>query len=99
MKIDHDWFAQYMKHVSANVKNRDGETRFDYNKLRHALDAVEFGRDYRVPQDVAELFRNIIGVLPQVEISERQETVLILALLNCHMAYLLVSEEILQTIV
>lgn len=91
--INPEWFAQYMKQVSANVKNKDGDIRFSYAEMRTALDAVEQHHEERVPSSVADLFRNIVKILPPVDINERQETTLLLALLNCHMAYWLISER------
>lgn len=89
--IPPDWFRRYMNHVAANVVNRDGNVRFSYSELRTALDAVTSNHDEDVPQSVLQLFANIIGALPQIPIDEKQERVLFLALLNCHMAYLLAT--------
>ena len=89
--MDAKWFAQYMHQVSANVVDRDGQVRFTYEQLKHSLRAVENGEDSRVPEPVRRLFANIVGVLPTVELDDRTQTLLFLALLNCHMAYGLVS--------
>ena len=86
-----EWFRQYMNHVAANVVDRTGNIRFRYHELRTALDAVTSNHDEQVPQDVLQLFSKIVGVLPQIPIDEKQERVLFLALLNCHMAYLLTT--------
>lgn len=86
-----EWFRQYMNHVAANVVDRAGNMRFRYHELRTALDAVTSNHDEQVPQDVLQLFSKIVGVLPQIPIDEKQERVLFLALLNCHMAYLLTT--------
>lgn len=94
--ITPDWFAQYMHQVAANVKDRTGAVRFTYKQLRTALDAIESGEDGRVPQPVLKLFANIIGVLPDIVMDDRTEKILFLALLNCHMAYSLASEYLLN---
>ena len=91
-----EWFAQYMSHVANNVKNREGKTRFTYKELRTALDAVENNQYSRVPQPVMDLFSKIIGVLPEIPLSDKQQVVLMLALLNCHMAYALASGYLLS---
>ena len=84
-----DWFRQYMNHVAANVMDRDGNVRFTYKQLRSALDAVTSHHNEDVPEPVLRLFANIINALPQITMSDNTERVLFLALLNCHMAYLL----------
>lgn len=86
-----EWFRQYMNHVAANVMDRTGSVRFRYRDLRDALDAVTSNHDERVPQSVLQLFSKIVGALPQIPLDEKQERVLFLALLNCHMAYLLAT--------
>lgn len=86
-----EWFRQYMNHVAANVVDRTGNMRFRYHELRAALDAVTGGHEERVPQTVLDLFSKIVGALPQIPLDEKQERVLFLALLNCHMAYLLAT--------
>lgn len=86
-----EWFRKYMNHVAANVVDRTGNIRFRYRELRTALDAVTSNHDERVPQDVLQLFSKIVDALPQIPIDEKQERVLFLALLNCHMAYLLTT--------
>lgn len=86
-----EWFRQYMNHVAANVMDRAGNMRFRYRDLRDALDAVTSHHNERVPQTVLELYSKIVGALPQIPLDEKQERVLFLALLNCHMAYLLVT--------
>lgn len=91
-----EWFGQYMSHVANNVKNRDGEMRFSYMELRTALTAVEHADYDHVPRSVMDLFAKIIGVLPKVELSDRQQVTLMLALLNCHMAYSLLTGYLLQ---
>lgn len=95
--MTHEWFAKYMGHVANNVKKQDGTTRFSYKELKQALVAVETGDDDRVPEPVLSLFRNIIKIMPPMELTERQGVTLMLALLNCHMAYLLTSGEILAS--
>lgn len=91
-----EWFGQYMSHIANNVKNKEGEVRFTYKELRQALDAVESNEYSRVPHSVMELFSKIISVLPPIELSDRQQVTLMLALLNCHMAYSLLTEHILS---
>lgn len=86
-----EWFRKYMNHVAANVVDRDGNVRFRYRELRTALDAVTSNHDEDVPRNVLDLFANIMGALPQIPLDEKQERVLFLALLNCHMAYLLTT--------
>ena len=91
-----DWFRQYMNQVAANVVDRDGNVRFRYHDLRTALDAITTDHEESVPQNVLQLFANIMGVLPHIPLDEKQERVLFLALLNCHMAYLLTTGFLLK---
>lgn len=86
-----EWFRQYMNMVAANVMERGGAVRFDYNTLRISLDAVENNQYDNVPESVMRLFTNIIEALPHIELDDKQQVVLMLALLNCHMAWGLVS--------
>ena len=86
-----DWFRKYMDLVAANIMDRDGTIRYDYKTLRIALDAVENNQYDNVPGSLMRLFTNIIDVLPRIELDDKQQVVLMLALLNCHMAYGLVS--------
>lgn len=91
-----EWFRQYMNHVAANVMDRNGEVRFTYKELRTALDAIENHHDEHVPQTVLELFSKIVSALPPITLSDSAERVLFLALLNCHMAYLLATGYLLN---
>lgn len=92
-KIPTAWFSKYMNHVANNIINRDGEIRFSYQQLRATLDAVEAGRD-DIDEEVRTLLRNIIGALPDIDLSDRQVVILCLALLNCHMAYQLTNPDL-----
>lgn len=94
--MNSDWFAKYMHHVAANVVERDGSVRFSYKQLRSALDALEAGNEERIPQDVLKLFSNIISVLPPIDLDDRIQITLMLALLNCHMAYHLVTGHLIK---
>lgn len=89
--MDAKWFGQYIHQVAANVVDRDGRVRFTYKQLRTALTAVENNQYDNVPGSLMRLFTNIIDVLPRIELDDKQQVVLMLALLNCHMAYGLVS--------
>lgn len=95
-KITSEWFRQYMNHVAANVVDRAGNMRFRYHELRTALDAVTSGHEERVPQTVLDLFSKIVGVLPAISLNDKEERILFLALLNCHMAYSLVTGYLLN---
>lgn len=86
-----EWFRKYMNLVASNIMDRDGAVRFDYKTLRCSLDAVENNQYERVPESVMRLFVNITESLPHIELDDRQQVVLMLALLNCHIAYGLVS--------
>ena len=94
--MDAKWFGQYMHQVAANVVDRDGRVRFTYKQLRTALTAVEHNQDNQVPEPVRRLFANIVGVLPTMELDDRTQTLLFLAMLNCHMAYSLVTRYLLD---
>lgn len=94
--MNREWFAQYCNHVSNNVLNRDGQVRFTYNQLKSSLDAVKLARFDKVDGDVAALYDKILKVMPQVELSRRQEVTLILLLLNIHMAYSMVTDYLLK---
>lgn len=91
------WFSKYMTHVANNIVNRDGEIRFSYKQLRRTLDVLEHGGE-DIDEEVRTLLRNIIGALPEIELSDRQIRTLCLALLNCHMAYHLVNPDLLTYI-
>lgn len=91
-----EWFAQYMHLVAANVKNKEGQVRFNYRTLKDALNAIEHDCEHLIPKDVLTLFSNIVKSCPPLELSERTQNVLFLALLNCHMAYLLASNYLLN---
>lgn len=92
-KIPPQWFSKYMTHVANNIINRDGNIRLSYEQLRHTLDAIEHARD-DIDEEVRTLLRNIIGALPDIELSDRQITTLCLALLNCHMAFHLTNPDL-----
>lgn len=94
--MNREWFAQYCNHVSNNVLNRDGHVRFTYNQLKSSLEAVKLARFDMVDDDVAALYDKILKVMPQVELSRRQEVTLILLLLNIHMAYSMVTDYLLK---
>ena len=94
--MDSKWFAQYMHQVAANVVDRNGKVRFTYKQLRESLDAITSGNEGRVPQDVLRLFSNIVGILPTIELNDRTERILFLALLNCHMAYSLATRYLID---
>lgn len=94
--MNREWFTQYCSHVSNNVLNRDGHVRFTYNQLKSSLEAVKLARFDMVDGDVAALYDKILNVMPQVELSKRQEVTLILLLLNIHMAYSMVTDYLLK---
>lgn len=94
--MNREWFAQYCNHVSNNVLNRDGQVRFTYNQLKGSLDAVKLARFDKVDGAVCDLYNNILKVMPQVELTTRQETTLILLLLNIHTAYSMVTDYLLK---
>lgn len=94
--MNREWFAQYCNHVSNNVLNRDGQVRFSYRQLKTSLDAVKAAAFDKVDGDVAALYDKILKVMPQVELSRRQEVTLILLLLNIHMAYSMVTDYLLK---
>lgn len=91
-----EWFAKYVTHVANNIRNKEGNVRFNYATLRRALDALEAGDEVRVPKPVLELFANIVGIMPPVELDDKTQRVLLLSLLNIHMAYLLASGYLLN---
>ena len=91
-----DWYRQYMTMVAANIMDRNGGVRFTYVQLRTALTALEHGENSLVPRPVLELFSNIVSALPVIELSDRQQVTLMLALLNCHMAYHLMTGQLIN---
>ena len=91
-----EWFAKYATHVANNIRNKEGGVRFDYATLRSSLDALEAGDEVRVPKPVLELFANIVGIMPPVELDDKTQRVLLLSLLNIHMAYSLVSGHLIN---
>jgi len=89
--VDGKWFAQFATHVANNVLNREGQVRFSYMQLRGSLDAVKDAREQDVDPAVADLFRNIVKAMPEIDINDKEETLLLLLLLNIQMAYGLIS--------
>lgn len=102
--IEPQWFAQYMTHVVNNIRNKEGNIRFSYAQLRQSLTAIESGHEDNCDQAVLELFRNVIKVMPPLSdkltshLSDRQARVLMLALLNAHMAYHLINPDLIAFI-
>lgn len=97
-KIQAEWFAHFMTHAVNNILTRDGNVRFSYAQLRRSLTAVENGDDDSTDEEVRKLLQNIVGVLPPQQLSDRQTRVLLLALMNAHMAYHLVNPDLLEYI-
>lgn len=96
-----EWYSKYCQLAAANVLNRDNELRFDYNKLRKARDASALHLDEQVPRDVVELFRNVYNTTVKMaglyEPNDTEQNVLMQVLLNIHVGYQLITEDILYT--
>lgn len=92
-RIDAQWFAKFMTHAANNILDREGQVRFTYEQLRNTLTTIEHGGE-NIDPAVRELLGKIIGILPPIELSDRQIVTLCLALLNCHMAYHLVNPDL-----
>lgn len=96
-----EWYSKYCQLAAANVLDRDNKLRFDYNKLRRARDASALHLDEQVPRDVVELFRNIYNTTVKMagsyEPNDTEQNVLMQVLLNIHVGYQLITEDILYT--
>lgn len=88
--ISNEQYQRFIKTSVDNVLDRDGHTRFDYKTLKIAYIAVTRAEYGDVPSSVMGLFRNIINFL-HLEPSDREQVTLMLALINVHMAHLLIS--------
>ncbi len=97
-RFTREQFSQYVKICADNVLDKEQKQRFDYNKLRHALKAVEQADYGRVPRDVMELFSKITGfVFPAEQLKDREQVILMLTMLNVHMSYVLLNDLLLAT--
>jgi len=95
--LDNNWFARYCQLVAANVTDKDNKVRFTYVQLRSSLDAVEKGVEEQVDPAVVELFQKIYNTVGALEaLTTKQETVLILSLLNIQMAYSLLTRHLIK---
>lgn len=96
-----EWYSKYCQLAAANVLNRDKQLRFDYNKLRKARDASALHLDEQVPRDVVELFRNVYNTTVKMAgdyiPDDTEQNVLMQVLLNIHVGYQLITEDILYT--
>lgn len=93
--ITREQFSQFVKLCADNVLDREQKQRFDYNKLRHALNAVESADYSRVPRDVMELFSKITGfVFPASPPNDHEQIILMLSMLNTQMAYILLNRDL-----
>lgn len=106
-----EWYSKYCQLAAANVLDRDNKLRFDYNKLRRARDASALHLDEQVPRDVVELFRNVYNATVKMagpfnntndvaipkEPNDTEQNVLMQVLLNIHVGYQLITEDILYT--
>ena len=92
-----EWYGQYVKHCVNNIMDREGKVRFSYMQLRTSLNAINQGRD-DIDEGVRELMSKIIGVLPPVNLSDRQIVTLCLVLLNQHMGYHLLNPNLVDFI-
>lgn len=96
--IPAEWFARFMTHAVNNINNRDGNIRFSYKQLRRSLDSITRGREDDADPEVKKLLQNIVTVLPEQELSDRQVRTLCLAMMNAHMAYHIVNPELVRYI-
>lgn len=85
-----DQFLQYSQLCAGNVLNKEGQVRFTYQQLRTSLDAVKSACYSKIDPQVQDLYKHIMDAV-KMEVSDNQEVVLILLLLNIHMAYGLTS--------
>lgn len=100
-----EWFTTYCQNAAANVLDKDGKVRFDYNTLKVSLDAASDHRISDVPNGVLRLDDNIQKLCDSrngsQKMSENDQYALLLTLLNIHAAYLMLSglwkEEPVQT--
>lgn len=89
-QMSKEQFAQYVKVCADNVLDREQKRRFDYDTLNRALKAVKQAEYAQVPRSVMELFGNITDFVfrdSKQQLSDEEQIVLMLVLLNIHMAY------------
>lgn len=94
--LDNKWYAQYCNLCAANVLDKNGELRFTYETLHHALDGVNNDHYGYVAESIVELQRNIINACNKqfaanVLMDTNEGEMLLLTLLNIHAAYFMIS--------
>lgn len=89
-----EWFTTYCQNAAANVLDKDGALRFNYDVLKSSLDSVSRDGTDLVDARVMVLHRKIIDLCNMkhgVQGGELNELTLVLTLLNIHAAYLMIS--------
>jgi hypothetical protein len=83
----------YCQNAAANVLDKDGALRFNYDVLKSSLDSVSRGGTDLVDARVMVLYRKIVDLcnMKHGEQNEFNELTLVLTLLNIHAAYLMIS--------
>ena len=106
-----EWYNKYCQLVAANVLDKEGKLRFDYNKLRKARDASALHYDDCIPRDVLELFRNCYAATVKMagpfnntddvaipkEPNDMEQNILMQVLLNIHVGYQMITGDLLNT--
>lgn len=87
-----EWFTTYCQNAAANVLDRDGKVRFTYEQLSEGLKTCT---EHKCNTDIVKLHSNICTLCdnkhPGTKLTEEQEWMLVLTLLNIHAAYLMIS--------
>lgn len=90
--ISREWFTTYCQNAAANVLDRDGNVRFNYDVLKSSLDAITEDRPDGIDDSVDALCENIIQLCDSRHgKTERKKSALLLTLLNIHAAYLMIT--------
>lgn len=87
-----EWFTTYCQNAAANVLDKDGKVRFNYDILKSSLDAIAEDRPDGIDDSIDALCENIIQLCDSRHgRTDRKKSILLLTLLNIHAAYLMIS--------
>lgn len=88
-----EWFMTYCQNAAANVLDKDNKVRFTYEQLSEGLKTCT---EHKCNTDIVKLHSKIVNLCdnkyPGTKVlTEEQEWMLVLTLLNIHAAYLMLT--------
>lgn len=89
-----EWFTTYCQNAAANVLDKDGKVRFDYEQLKSSLDAItDDAHTSSVDPAIWDLHEKIAQLCNNKcqHAEGAKQSALLLTLLNIHAAYLMLS--------